>query len=337
MRWLTQILVGCLMVTVLASPAAATPHQSDRSGPVFYLQPVSQPSHLDVYNWSGTRLKEIRTAVPITCCVFSQSPSGNYMVSDPTILNDQGRRAGAVPDFVVPGAWANGNRHLCATGPGKAAENMFKGPTDLFVLEVDGHVERRMKIGYQGPHNEYIAESCDVKDGHAIVDQNFMGEISGQWTARFWPVGHSLDTPSSPYLQGELGQTVVSGDERVEAVGDDLDGYLYDLSTHKRLAHLSGLPIALSFDGSLVLELVMHGTNSFDQVVDRHNGKVLWSREAYDHGGPDVAAVAQPDGPGLAFTFVPASSLQNPPAQAWLVTPNRPPLLLANEVSPGII
>jgi hypothetical protein len=172
--FITTPSVSASVVSTSSLPSTPISASAPISGAVFYLQPSGSASTLDAYNWSGTFLRAIHTAVPIPCCVLTQSPDGSRLFYGNDVLDGQGHLLGTVE---TGGTWANDNRRWCAISPQNASQP-FSGPG---VLQLFGPPQSQVvkigRVGDYGPHGGPSVISCDVDGGTAVVVDSSMGLI----------------------------------------------------------------------------------------------------------------------------------------------------------------
>ena len=142
-------MAACAAETAATSTRPGAP--SPNRGPVFYLQPAARADTLVAYDWSGSEVRTVHTAAPITCCTVAQSPDGSRLFSGDDILDGAGA---VIATTSSPGTWASDNRHWCADVPEHPARP-FSGPGLLEVLGPrPGDVRRVGTAGGFVPHGQ---------------------------------------------------------------------------------------------------------------------------------------------------------------------------------------
>ena len=341
-----RVLVAVVLLSVLsACTTAQSLHHASSSVPatmatsassVFYLQPSGEPNTLVAYDWAGHRVRSVDTAVPVQCCVFSQSPDGSRLFDGDNILNDQGQLLGTTQ---LIGTWADDNRHWCAEANEDPSQPLSGGG----ILEVVGpepnDVRRVAEVGNYASHGGPGVAVCDLDTHRAVVIESALATLvkvddvdlsTGEVTSVL-PTG--LSNPCSTPLVVSGDGTMVAGDESTTA-GDT--GFVCSLKTHQVDGHFNGQPEALSSTGTLVVTQVISPSGFALQVVDWRTGATLWRGPTVPRSPPWVSAFDEPGGDAMALTVTTETSLGTGAAVGLLVRPNAKPIRLATNVTQGV-
>jgi hypothetical protein len=109
------------------------------------------------------------------------------------------------------------------------------------------------------------------------------------------------------------------------------------------VAHLDGQPLAISWDGHVVIEMLSTPPNSSSlEAVDWQTGAVLWRyQSAADRNGfvPYVQAQDEPNADAIALTTVPTpgTDASQGLAELWLIRPGHAALELSSQAEPGVL
>jgi hypothetical protein len=301
--------------------------------PVFYLQPLNQQNTLDAYNWDGTEVRTIRTAIPILSGAFSQSPSGAHIVSASALLDSDGQVVKRHADFVI-GAWSGNGNDLCSIGPAEYSQDLFKGPVDLYVSGLNERMVQIAKVGQEFPETDYDVVSCMPSLHRALVTENIFGRTDSEILVDFKDRTHPSVERNSVIQGSPCDQpTAISDDGIYQASFGSQGGVVCTRATHKIVAHFAGEASGIDSDGDLVT--VISGPTGFTpEVDDWRTGKILW-RGGTTRVYPSMSAQFEQGGSGVAFSVV--TSFQPYFAQGWLVRPGKNPRLLLSAVTPGTI
>ena len=344
-----QVLVAVALFSVLSacttarslhhasSPASPTTAVSTSTSSVFYLQPSGEPNTLVAYDWAGHRLRSIHTAVPVQCCVFSQSPDGSRMFDGDNILDGQGHVLGTTQ---LIGDWADDNRHWCAEA-NEDPSQPFSGGGILEVVGPESNDVRRVaEVGNYASHGGPGVAVCDLDTHRAVVIESALATLvkvdnvdpsTGEVTSVL-PTG--LSNPCSTPLVVSGDGTMVAGDESTTA-GDT--GFVCSLKTRQVVGYFDGQPEVLSLTGKVVVSLVMPSRGDFAlQAVNWRSGAILWRGPAVRGITPWVSAFDEPNGDGMALTVTAEPALGTGSAVGWLVRPNAKPMRLASNVTQGV-
>lgn len=335
---LLSALSACGMPQSLShTSSASTGSTSSAGSSVFYLQPSGEPNTLVAYNWSGHRLRSVRTAVPVGCCGFSQSPEGSRIFDGDDILDGGGRLLGTT---ALVGTWADDNRHWCA----EANEDPSRPFSGAGVLDVVGpqtnDVRRVVAVGNYAPHGGPGVASCDLRAHKAVVIESALAGLvgvddvnlsTGQVTSVL-PTGLAESCPNLLVVSGD--GSMVAGDQ---STATGVEGYVCSLKTRRVVGHFEGQPEALSLTGRVIVTLVRPSQGEFAlQAVDLYTQDILWRGPTVPSTAPWVSAFDEPGGDGLVITVTTEPALGTEAATGWLVRPGARPIRLASGVTQNV-
>lgn len=235
------------------------------------------------------------------------------------------------------GTWADDDVHRCAIQQDSNSSNSGS----LYVLGPGSQHRRVASVTGFGPHGGPGVLICDTQDNFALLETVAMGsilaltEVSSSDGATLW--GWEQNSSSAPCNFPD----VIAEGGVYEGTGGLNGGYVCDLATGQVVARLQGQPLAISWAGHVVIEMLSSPPNSFSlEAIDWQTGSVLWrNQSAAERSGfvPSVQTQDQPNGDAIALTTVP-----NPPAgssvgqaELWLIRPGHPAFELSTQAEPG--
>jgi hypothetical protein len=329
-----------LIVFGVASTGGVRPTSKSHPPPppagVFYYEPISGPTRLVEVDWTGRVLRTIAVRGPTDPASrgINQSPDGSQYFVGSTLFNSSGRRIGM--DLGLPeGIWASENVRCADETPEFFAEST------LYMASGTSPPRRVADTGGSTDHGAPVLGACDAESGRAVVlDEDFPGIIpaiavyqlqSGQLlVSRRAPCGaRSVD-----------GSIVVSGNTQLLVENNDV----CDVDTGEVVGRISGTPIGMSWDGSLVAEEAYNGSDTLpeDEVVSWRTGAVLWRIPAPKNftgieGSPLFSVFPEPgDGGGLVVSWAQDVTSGDFDASIWIVMTSGA-RLITNRASPRVL
>jgi hypothetical protein len=340
---LTGIVAGSI---VLRDRSEATPIQSaTRTGgqATFFSVGRGALSALSVYDWDGDLVGHGRAAVPLGCCTVTQSPDGSVLEvgtsKGSAVLGRFGNLIESLTGPLVGGVWAEDDVHSCVV-----EQNVGDSAEGTLYLVGPGSQSREVAtLSGFGSHEGTEVLICNVADNFALLATSFMGEVEALIKVRLsdgttvWQqkAGASSAACSSPQ--------VVSQGDTYEASGSASQGVVCDLATGRVVAHLDGQPVAISWDGHVVIVVLSTPPNSFSlEAIDWQTGAVLWrNQSAAERNGqvPEVQVQDEPHADAIAVTTVPnaGADFSQDVAELWLIRPGHPALELSSQAEPGVL
>jgi hypothetical protein len=349
-RWLVALAVAAIGCSDAPAPAVA-PVTTTTPAPVaadlepgFFYAPVGDDRTLVSVDWSGRMGAPFRTAEPVGCCVFQQSADGSAFAMITTVYD---RTGAALGDLPVGGVLSEDGREVCGI--------RGVGP-DPFPLEAEvvhgvlgaqpDEVDVLSPVNGFGPHTDTQVLACSEERDEVVVATRTLGQIAELHVFRLTD-GTDVTPPIYPLPAAHpcFGSGSMSGD------GSTIAGSFAVCDAHDGsvLAHQAHQIEALSWDGSLAVELVPPGPDPAAdpfrvQVVEWRTGLVLWTSpppqpRAAGSVLPPMSIQAEPRAGGaLAIAIdLHAEPSSADGCQLWLVPQGGPPRLLTDDAASGVI
>jgi hypothetical protein len=355
---LVAVVIAAVVVTLILAiprpmPAALTPvghtppavSLPTTDGPsTFFSVPAGSLSALSVYDWGGDLIGHGSAAVPLECCTVTQSPDGSVLeVGTSTGSVVMGRFGNLEEKLTKPplgGVWAEDDVHSCVIeedGPNSADGT-------LYVVGPGSQSREVVTLRGFGPHEGTSVLICNVAGNYALLETSFIGEVQALIKVRLSD-GTTIwqQRASAPKSACAPSQVVSQSDTFEASVGSTTQGAVCDLATGRVVAHLDGQPLAISWNGHVVVELLSSPPNSFAlEAVDWQTGAVLWRNQSAAERDGFVANVETQDEPNadaIALTTVPnpGADASQELAELWLIRPGHSALELSSQAEPGAI
>lgn len=328
-------------------PALSPPTMSGT--PTFFSVPTGSLSALSVYDWGGDLIGHGSAAVPLGCCAVSQSPDGSLLEvgtsTGSVVMGRYGNLVETLPDPLVGGVWAEDDVHSCVIEQNGTASTGGTPTGGALYLVGPGSQSREVTtLSGFGPHEGTSVLICNVAGNFALLETSVMGEAEALIKVRLsdgatiWEqranVPNSACSPS---------QVISQSDTYEASVGTSSQGVVCDLATGSVVAHFDGQPLAISWDGHVVIEMLSTPPNSFSlEAVDWQTGAVLWRNQSpAERNGfvPDVQTQDEPNADAIALTTVPnpGADFSQGAAELWLIRPRHPALELSSQAEPGVV
>ena len=319
-----------IRTAVVSSPSAlgflSTPYVSATSGGATHVAVV--------WNWNGRPQAVIHTGPVVDCCTtVSLSPDGTRLqiLDGPNgaeIVDLHGRVLFKSPDVV--GLWADDSRHRCVLQP-HPSRNRPNGPTDLIVIDPNG---ARHVVGTVGSGSGLLR--CSVNADQAITNESdgpgIVGPVS-QIQLTTGRVSTPRWLPTTPPLSG----LQISGNGDFAAISQfgnqPTQTEIINTTTGKVVGRITGSPIAISWDGHVVVEQ----RDQHIAVVDWRSGAVTWHTRPGGSASPNVSVAAREHSDDLALAATNQPGRASAQATLWLIPSHAPARLLDADVLAGII
>jgi hypothetical protein len=287
-----------------------------------------------VWNWSGRPQAVIHAGPVVDCCTtVSLSPDGTrlqvlYGPTGSEIVDLHGRVLFKSPDVV--GLWADDSRHRCVLLPHPSLGNGPDGATDLIVIDPNGG---RHVVGTIGASAGILR--CGITANLAITNESSGPGMVGPVSQIQLSTGRvSIPTwlPTTP----PLSELQLSGNGDYAAVsqfaGAPTRTDIINTKTGKVVGQVTGSPLAISWDGHVVVER----RDQDIAVIDWRSGLVTWHTQP-GSASPNVDVATREHSDDLALSA--SSQPGQAPAQAalWLIPSHAPARLLDATVLAGII
>ncbi len=330
--------------TLNSSPSGAT-SESNLPAPIagpstFFSVPTTSLSEMSVYSWDGVVIDRSTAAVPLECCAVDQSPDGSRIwaaTSTGTVLLD--RLGSLLQANFAGGTWSDDDVHLCEVQQDAPASRQGT----LYVLGPDTESRRVVAVTGFGPHEATGVVICDTSDNFALLATSFMGGIETLTKVRLSDGATLWTQTASSSSSPCAAPNVISPDGVFEATGSMTSGYVCDLATGAVVGHIQGEPLAISWAGHTIIQVLSSPPNSFSlEAVDWQTGGVLWrTQSAAEQAGlvPEVQVQDEPNGDAIALTTDPnpGADMSNDRAELWLIRPGYPDLELSDQAEPGVL
>jgi hypothetical protein len=288
-----------------------------------------------VWNWNGQRQAVVHTGPVVDCCTtVSLSPDGTRLqiLDGPRgaeIVDLHGRVLSKSPDVV--GWWADDSRHQCLLQPHPSRGNGPDSPTDLVVLDPNGTRHVVGAVGYA----EGLMR-CSISANQAIMYQSLGPGTIGPVSQVQLSTGR-VSTPTWLPTTQPLSGLRVSGNGEFAAVsefaGPPIQTDIVNTTTGKVVGRVIGMPIAMSWDGHVVVER----RDQDIAAVDWRSGIVTWHTPPGGDSNPSVDVAARGHSDDLAIAAMNQPGQAPHQAALWLIPANAPARLLDPKVLFGII
>jgi hypothetical protein len=287
-----------------------------------------------VWDWNGKRHAGVHTGPAVDCCTtVSLSPDGTrlrilYPPRGEEIVDLYGNVIFKSPDLV--GSWADDSRHQCTLQPHPSQGHGSDDPTDLVVIDPNG---TRHVVGAVGYASTLLR--CSISADQAIVAGSAGAGVVGPVSQVQLSTGR-VSTPTWLHSTQELSGLVVSGSGTVAAVSQfgnqPTQTTIIDMTTGKVVGRVTGSPMAISWNGHVVVER----RNQDIAVVDWQSGAVTWHTRP---GGanPNVFVAARQRSDDLALAAINQLGQASDQAALWLIAATGRARLLDDHVLFGII
>jgi hypothetical protein len=110
------------------------------------------------------------------------------------------------------------------------------------------------------------------------------------------------------------------------------------------VAELQGEPLAVSWDGHVVIARILSPSNGYSlEAIDWQTGAVIWSGPPPPSTLPGLVPTVntedQPNGDAIALTTVPepGADYSEDLAELWLIRPGYPAQELSDDAEPGVL
>jgi hypothetical protein len=325
-------------------PRTASASATPTGGPAtFFIVRTGSLSALSVYDWNGDLRGHGTAAVPLGCCAVVQSPDGSVLeVGTSTGAVVLGRFGNLVENLTGPvleGIWAQDDVHSCVVGQ----DGRDSPEGTLYIVGPGIQSTKVVTVHGFGPHEGTGVVICNVADNFAILATIFMGGVETLTKVRLSD-GATVWEQKANASTGPCGPSnVISQSDTYEAEGSANEGFVCDLATGRVVAHLHGDPLAISWEGHVVIESLFTPPNAFSlEAVDWQTGTVLWRNQsaAERHGQvPEIQAQDEPNADGIALTTVPnpGADYSQDIAELWLIRPGYAARQLSNQAEPGVL
>jgi hypothetical protein len=333
---------GTLTPSPRETPSAiATP----TGGPAtFFSVGTGSLSALSVYEWDGDLIGHGTAAVPLECCTVAQSPDGSVLEAVTTtsavVLGRFGNLVQNLTGPLVGGVWAEDDVHSCVV----EQDGRDSAEGTLYVVGPGSQSRKVATLSGFGPHEGTGVLICNVADNFALLDTSFMGGVQALIKVRLSDGTTVSEQKADGSNTACFPPQVISLSDTYEALGSGNQGVVCDVATGRVVARLHGQPLAISWNGHVVIEALSTPPNSFSlEAVDWQTGAVLWrNQSAAERNGlvPEVQAQDEPNADAIALTTVPNpvnTDFSKDLAELWLIRPGYPALKLSNQAEPGVL
>ena len=339
----------------LATPASVTPTETSplatpsvspttSTEATFFSVPTSSLSAISVFDWNGQLVGQGTASVPLECCTVEQSPDGSRLevatATGSVVLGRFGRPVQSLPPSLSGGTWAEDDVHQCLA----QEDSPSSTEGELYLVGPGDQSKKVATISGFGPHTATGVVACDVGENLALLATSFMGspesltEIRLSDGAILWQrkAGASSGACSVPQ--------VISPGATYGASSDDQGGTICDLATSTVVAELQGEPLAVSWDGHVVIARILSPSNGYSlEAIDWQTGAVIWSGPPPPSTLPGLVPTVntedQPNGDAIALTTVPepGADYSEDLAELWLIRPGYPAQELSDDAEPGVL
>jgi hypothetical protein len=307
----------------------------------FLSAPPSGDRHTLVeWGWDAHQLRTLHLSETVDCCttVFL-SPDGTRLLltDDGEILNLQGQPIAKGPD--IGGTWADDSRHLCSLRTHSVTSRPPEGPADLLLVDPGRATRVVAQVPGYGPHTGASILRCSIKNDEAIVAEN---SFASNLEIRAVRLSTGAETTPPWVPNATIGEIVaVSGNGRYaleQITGSGPRGQVLDTTTGAVVAHVSGQPGDLSWDGHLVLETIDPTLQA--QAIDWRSNSVVWRSAAQNPSCPcplaSYAFRARPNSDDLALAVTNQPGQPSGQATLWRITNHRS-VLVDKAIREGIV
>jgi hypothetical protein len=256
------------------------------------------------------------------------------------VLGRFGRPVQSLPPSLSGGTWAEDDVHQCLA----QEDSPSSTEGELYLVGPGDQSKKVATISGFGPHTATGVVACDVGENLALLATSFMGspesltEIRLSDGAILWQrkAGASSGACSVPQ--------VISPGATYGASSDDQGGTICDLATGTVVAELQGEPLAVSWDGHVVIARILSPSNGYSlEAIDWQTGAVIWSGPPPPSTLPGLVPTVntedQPNGDAIALTTVPepGADYSEDLAELWLIRPGYPAQELSDDAEPGVL
>ncbi len=332
---------GTLKPSPRGTPSAfATP----TGGPAtFFSVGTGSLSALSVYEWDGDLIGHGTAAVPLECCTVAQSPDGSVLEAVTTtravVLGRFGNLVQNLTGPLVGGVWAQDDVHSCVV----EQDGRDSAEGTLYLVGPGSQSRKVATLSGFGPHEGTGVLICNVADNYALLATSFMGGVQALIKVRLSDGTRVSEQKAGASNPACFPPQVVSQGDTYEASGSTNQGVVCDVATGRVVARLRGQPLAISWNGHVVIEMLSTPPNSFSlEAIDWQTGAVLWrNQSAAERNGlvPEVQAQDEPNADAIALTTVPnpGADFSQDHAELWLIRPGYRALELSNQAEPGVL
>jgi hypothetical protein len=231
-----------------------------------------------VFDWNGQLVGQGTASVPLECCSVEQSPDGSRLevatATGTVVLGRFGKRIESLPTSLSEGTWAEDDVHQCLVQ--EDSPSSIEG--ELYLVGPGAQGKKVATVAGFGPRTGTGVIACDASGNLALLATSFMGSLESLTEIRLsdgailWQRQAGASSDACPVPQ------VISPGATYEASGDEQEGTVCDLATDSVVGQLQGEPLALSWDGHVVIERILSPSNSYSlEAIDWQTGAVLWS------------------------------------------------------------
>ena len=276
---------------------------------------------------SSTAAQRWRSHRTEPACRSSYGPTGAE------VLDLHGRVLFKSP--TIAGFWADDSRHRCSFRLHPLPDDPADGPTDLTVIDPNGTEHVIGSVGYDTPHGGSNLFRCSIAGNQAIVTESFAGQVGPVRQVQL--DSGRVSTPTWLPTTGPLSALAVSGNGRFAAMGQfgtsPAPTDIVDTTTAKVVGRVTGIPIAISWDGHVVVERRDEGI----AVVDWRSGAVTWHTRPGGEANPSVFVATREHSDDLALAAMDQPGQAPEQAALWLIPFHERARLLDANVRAGII
>ena len=292
-----------------------------------------------VWNWNGQPKAVVHSGPVVDCCTtVSLSPDGTrlqvaYGPNGAEVLDLHGRVLFKSP--TISGFWADDSRHRCTFRVHPSPGDPTDGPTDLVVIDPSGTEHTIASVGSDHGHGGSFFVRCSIADNQAIVADSFEHNIVSVWQVQLstgrvsTPAWLPTTTPLTALAISGNGQFAAAGRFGAAPVPTDI----INTVTSKVVGRVTGIPIAMSWNGHVVVER----RDQDIAAIDWRSGNVSWHTQPGGDASPNVDVAARERSDDLAVAAMNQPGQTGHQAALWLVPANAPARLLEAKVLFGII
>ncbi|MGA9112539.1 MAG: hypothetical protein WB802_01905 [Candidatus Dormiibacterota bacterium] len=292
---------------------------------------------MSVFDWAGQVTGHGTASVPLECCTVEQSPDGSRVevaTSDGSVvLNRFGQRVESLPASLSGGTWAGDDVHKCLVAQG-----------NLYLVGPGATSRRVHGVGVPtDTHGPTSVIDCDFSANFALLVSSLLGGVQSAMEIRLSDGAIIWQETGDLAAAGSNAPQAISPAATYAACGDQSGGAVADIATGAQVAQLQGEPLAISWNGHVVIEAILSPPDTYyAEAVDWQTGAVLWRGQPATGDPavvPTVTAQDQPNGDAIAFTTgaYRESGESADPAQLWLIRPGYPAQELSDDAEPGVL
>jgi len=248
-------------------------------------------------------------------------------------LNRFGRQVESLPASLSGGTWAGDDVHKCLVAQG-----------NLYLVGPGATSRKVYAVGVPtDTHGPTAVIDCDFRADFALLVSSLLGGVQSAMEIRLSDGAIIWQQTGDLAAGGSNAPQAISPAATYAACGDQSGGAVADIAAGTQVAQLQGEPLAISWNGHVVIEAILSPPNTYyAEAVDWQTGAVLWRGQPAtgDPGAvPTVTAQDQPNGDAIAFTTgaYPESGQSADPAQLWLIRPGYPAQELSDDAEPGVL